>query len=314
MPALLDPDVVVPASWRGDRPAAVFNPALLREDAGWIAAYRVVGSDGRRRIALCRLDGQFRAAAGTVTPWSDLVEFGARELSPRAREWFADPRLYRWAGRVFLYWNTGWHEPRNHQFLQEIDGPSLRPVGVPAELELAGEAARPLEKNWLFFGADGERLIYSPQPLRIYEVDTANRTRIAGPPVAGRAWQPRFETHGGLRGGCPPVQVDGQWFAICHSVGGADGSYRYEPWVIRFAAAPGHPLTGYPAAPLPLPNPFGGGRRGAKLNPAVGEVIYPSSADFRAGAWTIGYGINDEHAAIAVLPHEVLLSCLAASP
>ena len=43
---------------------------------------------------------------------------------------FADPRLYRLAGRLFVYWNSGWHEPQNHQFLQELDPVSLRPVGI----------------------------------------------------------------------------------------------------------------------------------------------------------------------------------------
>ena len=56
-----------------------------------------------------------------------------------------------------MYWNSGWHEPRNHQFLQEFDPATLRPVGPPREMILAG-TRRPLEKNWTLFQAPGAHL------------------------------------------------------------------------------------------------------------------------------------------------------------
>ncbi|HZZ58343.1 MAG TPA: hypothetical protein VFE31_10980 [Opitutaceae bacterium] len=308
---LLPPETVVPAVWSSPGRTAVFNPAILRDGDGWIAACRVVGPDAARRVALCRLDRSLEPIPGTAVPWSDHVDFGGSALSARARTWFADPRLYRWRGRVFLQWNTGWHEPLNHQFLQEIDPHRLDPIGKVRELALAAGSRRPLEKNWLFFGAGGDRLLYSPQPLCVHAADPAHPGRI-GALLARREWSASQSDAGTeLRGGCPPVQVDGQWFAIGHTVAGAEGSYRYQPWVIRFGDQPDFALTGYPARPLPLPNPFGSERSAPKLNPAVGEVIYPCGADFRDGTWTISYGLNDERAAICTLPHEAITACLA---
>jgi len=35
----------------------------------------------------------------------------------RVTSWFADPRIFILGDRAFLYFNSGWHEPMNHQFV-----------------------------------------------------------------------------------------------------------------------------------------------------------------------------------------------------
>ena len=131
---------LLPESWRHlvrDGPVRTFNPGLLRDGEGWLFAYRIVAADGRRRIGICRLDPRLRIIEGSARALTDQVTFRPQaNYSEIARQWFADPRLYRFSGRLFVYWNSGWHEPRNHQFLQELDPTTLRPVGHAREMLL----------------------------------------------------------------------------------------------------------------------------------------------------------------------------------
>src|SRR5476649_1021125 len=107
---LFDSDALLPAAWRhfsSAGPVRVFNPALLPDGDGWLFAYRVVGPDGLRRIALCRLDASLRVVADSPLALTDFVRFpGGRHYAEPAISWFADPRLYRLAGRIFIYWNS----------------------------------------------------------------------------------------------------------------------------------------------------------------------------------------------------------------
>src|SRR3954470_6383610 len=108
---------LLPESWKklaADGPLRTFNPGLLRDGNGWLFAYRVVAADGARRIALCRLDAKLSIVSGFTSALSDELSFTAGGRYPEiVTHWFADPRLYRLHGRVFVYWNSGWHEPRN---------------------------------------------------------------------------------------------------------------------------------------------------------------------------------------------------------
>jgi hypothetical protein len=166
---------LLPETWKtaaGNGPVRVFNPGLLRDGEGWLFAYRAVSPDGLRRIGLCRLDAKLRPIAGSQLPLTDHVRFRTDADYPEVvRAWFADPRLYRLGGRIFIYWNSGWHEPRNYQFVQELDPTTLLPRGSPRELLLRGERQK-LEKNWTLFHAGDERkdefhAIYSIVPHRV---------------------------------------------------------------------------------------------------------------------------------------------------
>ncbi len=299
---------LLPPEWSwpdADGPVRAFNPGLLRDGAGWLLAYRIVGPDGRRRIGLCRLDANHRIVPGSPQAFTDAVRFRPHAQYPEtAYHWFADPRLYRFDDRIFIYWNSGWHEPHNCQFLQEVDPGSLRPRGCPRELRLAGR--RPLEKNWTFFAtAEGAlRAVYSIAPHRILGFSLEGE----GDVEFEEAWRTDWALeeypacHGGLRGGTPPVYAEGRYWAFVHSVhDGADG-YRYAPAAYTFAdTAPFAPLA-RPARPLQLGPAEGFVRRHPRLNPAVGEVIYPCGAAWDDARWIISYGINDEACALAIVP------------
>lgn len=320
---------LLPDSWcttAGDGPVRTFNPGLLRDGTGWLLAYRIVAPDGLRRIGLCRLDANLRMVAGSAVPWSDWVQFRSDVDYPEvARHWFADPRLYRFGQRLFIYWNSGWHEPRNYQFVVELDPVTLRPVGPARELVLRGER-RKLEKNWTFFEAMGTTAVgdgvggkgntesgrsetafavYSITPHRVLSFSYAGEGDIVFDEISTAEWSIDGypPNHGGLRGGAPPCRIGDFFWCFCHTVHDGANGYRYLPAIYVFSAkVPFHPLA-KPARPFILSNPFGEQRTYERLNTAVGEVIYPCGAACDGARWTISYGINDEYCALTTLAH-----------
>lgn len=311
---------LLPDAWRhvgADGPVRTFNPGLLADENGWLFAYRVVGSDGRRRIGLCRLDAGFRVVPGSPLPFSDRVRFRPDATHVEATtQWFADPRLYRLGGRLYLYWNSGWHEPRNWQFLQELDPTSLLPRGHPRELVLAGERQK-LEKNWTLFesgtGDGGIFAVYSITPHRILQVTLEGDEEVRCADYARQEWSidgyPKC--HGGLRGGAPPCHLNGEYWTICHSVHDSPAGYQYQAAAYRFAGRAPFAPTAKPVEILGLPNPAGDGRTYARLNPAVGEVIYPCGAAWDGARWIISHGINDENCGLAFLDYATVARTLA---
>lgn len=284
---------LLPDGWSAVGGARVFNPGLLADGEGYLLAYRAVLADGARRIGMCRLDADFRVVEQSRVAWSGQIA---------GETWFADPRLYSMDGRLFVHWNSGWGEGENQQYLQEIDRESLAPVGEKGRLALDGPRQQ-IEKNWLLFGDLPGRAVYFPRPLRLI--------RCAWPETTFRFeaecnWDDGgFEQeYGPLRGGAPPVaDGDGYW-CIAHTVGDAPEGHRYRPAAFRFRAD--GTVTDRPRAPLALPNPHRCRRQFARLNPYVGEVVYPCGMA-RAGAdWAVSYGINDERCALAVLTADEL--------
>jgi predicted GH43/DUF377 family glycosyl hydrolase len=308
---------LLPPEWQplaSKGPVRTFNPGLLRTADGWIFAYRIVASDGLRRIGLCRLNHALQIVPGSQVSWSDHVRFRTGAEYPElGTRWFADPRLYRFGGRLLIYWNSGWHEPRNCQFVQELDPGTLLPVGHPRELLLRGERQK-LEKNWTFFADEsgGCCAVYSIQPHRVLRFSLDGSGDIEFEPLSHFEWStPGYpENHGGLRGGAPPVLAHGQYWSFCHSVHDGANGYRYSPAVYAFSAEPPFTPTGRPTRVLELGNPFGPNRKYERLNSAVGEVIYPCGAAVDGARWLISHGINDEYSAISSLEHTEVLATL----
>ncbi len=319
---IFETNALIPPSWQHfaeQGPVRAFNPGLLQDGDNWIFAFRLVTPEGARRIGLCRLSPRLEVIAGSHLPLSDLIHFRAKTLYPTvATHWFADPRLYRFAGRVFIYWNSGWHEPRNYQFLQELDPASLQPKGAARELILNGER-RKLEKNWTLFDAgasDHYFAVYSILPHRILQFSMAGEADILLSPCASSDWALAEypATHGGLRGGAPPCRVDDVFWNFCHSVHDAPGGYRYSAAVYSFASSPPFEPTTQPIRPLP--SDFGSiqPRAYERLNSAVGEVIYPCGAAWSQDRWLVSHGVNDEVCAITTYSHDDVQATLRSHP
>lgn len=305
-----DSEELLPDAWRqaaAGGPLWAFNPTLVRAGEGWLMAYRIIMPDRLRRLALCLLDRQLRVVPGSAFALSDLIRFPPTANYPAVvHSWFADPRLYCWDDRLFIYWNSGWHEPANHQFLLELDPATWAPAGRPRELTCAG-GRRPLEKNWTFF-RDARRdtyCIYSVTPHRVLRAQIEGGEGVRCEELASEnftidGYPP---CHGGLRGGAPPVFHQGRFWSFVHSIhDGADG-YRYESAVYCFGGDPPFaPLT-EPVTTLDLSGACRASRRLPKLNPAVGAVEYACGAAIDGDHWLVSLGVNDERCVIARVPH-----------
>ncbi len=296
---------LLPSMWEtsdGGMLIRAFNPGLLRDGSGWLMAYRIVCEPALvRRIAVCRLDRKFNVVEGSQLPLSDWFRFrNPSDLPPQATMWFADPRLYRLQDRTFVYWNSGWHDPRNYQFLQELDAATLRPVGFPRELTLPGPRQK-LEKNWTLFECGDLYAVYSVNPHRVLTFSLAGDGPIefadAAPPIPNPGGY--AQRHGGLRGGAPPQRQGDHFYSFCHSIENGTDGYRYVPSAYRFAATPPFPPTDLPHLPITIEVPRNARRAWPKLNPAVSEVIYPAGAAYDDGKWVVSFGIDDERCAIA---------------
>lgn len=273
-------------------------------------AYRFVAADGLRRIGLCQLDAALRVVSGSHVALSDQLRVVGGNYPEVARRWFADPRLYRFEHRVFIYWNTGWHEPQNHQFLQELDPGSFHPLGRARELNVRDFGRQKLEKNWTLFGssADAVYAVYSITPHRVLASSLAGEgdiefETVAAEPLPLTDYPP---CHGGLRGGAPPQRDGDSWLSFCHSVHDGSSGYRYAAAAYRFKSTVPFTPTHAPSKPLGLHNPHEGERIHPALNPAVGEVIYPCGAARAGDRWLVSHGINDEHCAISVVTDSVV--------
>jgi hypothetical protein len=309
---VFDNATLVPREWQPAEGSAIrcFNPALLRLADGWLLAYRVVVEpESKRRIGLCRLDEQFRIVPQSTMPFSDGVTFpDPARLAVQALSWFADPRLYRLGGRIFLYWNSGWHEPQNHQFLQELDERTLAPIGSAREMRMS-VGRQKLEKNWsLFEHRDSLFAIYSVSPHRVLRFDLTGDGDIefvelvpAVPNPGGYA-----QVHGGLRGGAPPQQVDGRYVSICHSIENEPAGYCYVAAAYAFAGQPPFAPIAMPLRPLPIAVAPAARRQLPKLNPAIDAVLYPCGAVHTNGTWYISLGVDDERCAIAAMADDEL--------
>jgi hypothetical protein len=295
---------LVPDTWQDlcAGPVWAFNPSLLRHGPGFVLAYRLVGADGRRRIGLCRLSNAFTVLPGSAVAYSDEIAFAPGSLvGEQARSWFADPRLFRLGDGVFIYWNSGWHEPGNAQFIQQIDVDSLRPAGPPRELVLDGER-RAIEKNWMLFESGGDcHAVYSINPHRILRFSLQGSDAIVCTPVAATAWvddcyQPGW---GELRGGTPPQRVDNCFHSFCHSVHGPSGAYVYSAAAYSFSAEFPFAPVQVPMRPLAIAVPAQlHSSSQERLNKVVREVVYPAGAVFDQGQWIVSLGVNDQYCAL----------------
>jgi len=311
---------LVPTSWRhlADGPEVwCFNPTLLKVNKGWVFVYRIVLSDQRRRIAACLLDHSQEIIEGSQVALSDHIRFpqGAN-FSERATSWFADPRMYAVGDSFVLHFNTGWHMPRNHQFIVQIDPENLLPLGFAREIKLA-EPRQNLEKNWVFLGKELDLLVYSPDPHRtakqVGEDEFSLYYSLNEEFEAGAVLQTGT---GQLRGGAPPVRRGDFYYSFCHMILDVEGSIEYQAALYRFHAMP-------PFKPLPegvvqlnLLPPVTSQRLLPKLNPAVDRVIYPSGAVLADSHWHLACGLNDEHCAIVSITEkhvDLMLSGLSAS-
>lgn len=315
---LLPPDDFIPAAWRPadpGQPVRMFNPGLARIGGARVLAYRLVLADGRRRIAICRLDAGDRPVPGTVQALSDLM--------PDAGPWQADPRLCVVGDRLFLHFNNGDRVRPNSIHLVALDPDSLAPLAPPQPLHLSGPR-RAVEKNWMLFTPDEETLlaVYSIRPHVVLRLHLRPIGPIDCHPIATTDWSaPALAPGmGEPRGGTTPVRIGARFFSFFHMLQpapllprllhrlrhrGGRPLHRYQMGFYSFDAAPPYrPFCLTPRPVLPAP-----ARRGPlpPLNRDAQRVLYPTGALFDDGRWTVAAGLHDERSCLLEFDHARLL-------
>jgi hypothetical protein len=156
----------------------------------------------------------------------------------------------------------------------------------------------------LFEADDGVYAIYSVNPHRALRASLAGDGPIHCVPIDGGSIPNPggfAQVHGGLRGGAPPCLHGDAFYSFCHAIENADEGFSYVAAAYRFAAHRPFLPAAMPARPLPIAPPASARRQHAKLNPAVGSVLYPAGAAYVEGRWVISLGIDDEKCALAFL-------------
>ena len=309
----IDPKHLVPEQWSSLAKDAVniFNLAVIEVDSGYLAAYRFVSSkDMVRRIAICRLDADLEVIPGSAIPASDLITFADPGVSQVSKNWFADPRLFKLRGEIYMVWNNGHtDEDTNHQYMAKLNQKTGEPNEGARELILRS-ARRKTEKNWAFFEAEGQVwAVYSVSPHRILRVDMdSSKTEILCDMDNISTWKSTYsEIFGALRGGAQPIKVGDKFINIVHSRYNMPGGSEYVAAIYEFSAKyPFNPINENPY-PLnlnfdPHSDPAAHGfsdEFSEKLNPTTSWVLYPTGFAVKGSEFIISGGYNDSHSFLA---------------
>jgi predicted GH43/DUF377 family glycosyl hydrolase len=259
----------------------------------WMA-YRShrMDQEGRCGIAICELDG--------VTPkpsqWLDLGN---------GKEHHEDPRLFVFKGKLHVsYSETTFRYPLPYIAVQKY----ARLEWVGSKWKVAeifhpyygDNHAQKMEKNWMFFEADGVlRAIYASAPQHI--VITLDGDKVVGEDrTPGVTWP-----WGEIRGGSPPVEFGDSLITFFHSsTPTIEGTWR-RYWMGAYVMDRHAPFT----VRLITPRPLAGGSEqddhGRDPRPSDSWkplVVFPGGAVAVAGvlaSWDVAMGINDWRIAVA---------------
>lgn len=246
-----------------------FNPSLTRHRDRWLMAYRT-GWAGSR-IAVCEVD----VTTGVVGP-SEVLDLA----HPRAGVGAEDPRLFVWRGQLHVAF-TAYDGVRTHQLYASVSD-SLR-------VERLFEPRYPMraawEKNWQFFeGTDGGLYcVYSIDPHIVLLVD-GERVEHAGQTECPVRWD-----GGLLRGGCPPVLVDGEywhWFHGAKEEG--EPNRRYSVGLYTFEAEPPFRVRRAMTTPVAWAS-----ERDFAESGNYCRVAFPGGAVLDRGRWHVAVGVHD---------------------
>lgn len=286
-----------------------YNPTLWRSGAHRYLVYRSDSVDPEEFDWLRAIrESHIEVAELAPDGFTVARARGRLRLEPHrpGGERIEDPRLFTIQGRTFISYVSA-----------EGCGPGATAwIGV---VELAADLASPqgptwwpsiggngspggYEKNWLFFECSGQSwCLYRTDPCRFYRVDLdARHVHEVIEPLAAPKWE-----SGEPSGGTPPVRVGEEFFSFFHSSAVPPASVAYPDRVYymgayAFEARPPFRFTRFTPRPLAV----GAFTRTMRNRP----VVFPCSAQYDGGTWTIAYGFNDEECRVTTLDHARLLA------
>ncbi len=321
---------LVPKAWRAHWQTTdfqVFNPAITIFGHELLMIYRIVTPDGRRCLAMCRLDPSLRVIPNSLTLLSDSIHNGG--------DWHADPRWLIHQGRLFVHYNTGSRTSPNTIFLLEVDSDTLEARAPARPLALEGPR-QAIEKNWMLFDHNGELYaVYRMSPHMILRVDMRNAGPIRCRPVHTVSWDAAAayaRRYGEPRGGTPPSRCGDRYYAFFHSARPVGLLARWSPWLallpfvrryrwrlapLRYvggfygfaAAPPFEPVCLVPQPILHEPPQLRRQGRRRRLDARVERVAFPVGAVLSAeGRWLVSFGALNAYCCLSVFQHQALLA------
>jgi predicted GH43/DUF377 family glycosyl hydrolase len=289
---------------------AYFNPGLIeRPDGLWLIVRRSEfdpnNSFGRNALYAIKLkDDQ-----SLQTEWGKRLIF----IGENESEHFEDPRVVYHneqmlvAACSFIWYGNGeW--TGGHQVLgvfksvpgsREEDWTCLKVYRPEVGHNKSNvEERSKTEKNWCWFFHEGQlHLHYYSSPWRIAKFTTSFQNGTPYEIEPGPRWG-----HGEIRGGTPPILVDGLYWAFFHSSVPWVGRFRrYHMGAIGFESKP-------PFTPLYItPEPILTGNQTDYWQPGKPLVVFPCGSRFKDGEWLIVGGLNDLKSFYLKLPHKDIL-------
>lgn len=223
-----------------------------------------------------------RIAVCEVNPETGETE-GNRVLAlshPRARIGSEDPRLFTWQGRLHVAY-TAYDGRRTHQLYARLsDSFKVEQVFAP---EYQHRAA--WEKNWQFFEGTDKLLyaVYSVDPHIVLRIN-GDRTEAVGQTDSLIRW-----SGGVVRGGCPPVLIDGQFWHWTHGVKeDKEPNRRYSVGLYTFDPDPPFRVRHSVKEPVAWASEEDWRESGNYC-----RVVFPGGAVFDKGTWRVAVGVHD---------------------
>lgn len=202
---------------------------------------------------------------------------------PQAKAGQEDARLFIHNDQLHLsYTGTSWKEDGNLEvsicFARLDQNLRVEDVWYPHFI-----LRQHAEKNWMPFSHEGDLyVVYTISPHRVC---LHSQKQIWEFPVEEVATLPSA-SYGLLRGGCPPILHNGEYYSFFHGVTKPSwGTYSIGLYTFQ-NKYPFKPLRFCPY-PLLWPNPK------EKPSPMVADVVFPGGAIYRDGCWNVSYGEFD---------------------
>lgn len=294
-----------------------FNPGLVRRPDGlWLLVRRSEIREGywygHNSIWACKLR-------------EDKVPIGGPKLwfpESGAEEQFEDPRAVYWHEQTWIgccnftwFLNGSWTGA--HQMIaifkdQSPDGITeaswtaiaRRDPAIGTNSAKKGNTRGKHNKNLLWwFHEDKLHCLYLSDPWQVVEFG-ASWDQQVNHVGDGVKWK-----YGTVRGGTPPVLVDGIYYTFFHSSVPWRGRYRrYYMGAIAFSATPPFTPIMWTQQPLLI------GSQNDYWHQKKPLVVFPCGAVMENGTWLISLGVNDLKCAWLEIPHADILKLLQAAP
>lgn len=288
---------------------AYFNCGLVqRPDGLWLVTRR---SEKRKGGILERIGFNSIMAFRLDANHSPAIGYGVNMKSYFMDEHFEDPRVVyhgdtTWVSCCNFIINsnrTSWTGA--HQLLNACDKRwscqrRIDPVYGNNGRTLGENKG--LEKNWLwFFHNNQPHLLYSSEPhITARFLDDKFEARETYIDEEGKLpWD-----LGQVRGGTPPVLIDGFYWSFFHSKLPIPKPFNYRYFMGAYAFEPYPPfkMAYYTPAPLLV------GSSDDEWHPGKPLVVFPCGAVMEGKEWFISLGVNDLLSAWCRIPHKALES------